>query len=455
MDINQSKNQKLQYWSAAAMLCMLTYVLYTTFGVISVFALLLLPFALYSTIKASTAFVILFILFSYFRLHEAFPVLYNFKIPKMLALAAMLGIVWHLFISLKLKPFWHTCHAMFTIFFFWITVCVFMATNRAEAMSMYTGTLSKVFLMVFVISWLINTAKLMTYTRIGIMISGALLAGVAIYNKLNGIGLIEGTRVTISREYRSQIGDPNDLSLVLLFPVAFFAGEVFNSNNKPFFRFLAFLGMLLMCWGIIATQSRGGLLGILTIMGFFISKRIKNPIVLGGIGALSGLFLLAVAGISDRQSGGAAEEGVDASAMGRIYAWQAAINMALSNPFTGVGISNFYVNYFFYSPHWDGKNHAVHSTWFQVLGEMGFVGLILFAMLIVSIFKSLRRSNLYCKSKNKESLLVNVHILQAGLFGFMVSGTFLTQAFTWPLYIVLSLTIALERLLTKEEDDKG
>ena len=83
MDINQSKNQKLQYWSAAAMLCMLTYVLYTTFGVISVFALLLLPFALYSTIKASTAFVILFILFSYFRLHEAFPVLYNFKIPKM------------------------------------------------------------------------------------------------------------------------------------------------------------------------------------------------------------------------------------------------------------------------------------------------------------------------------------------------------------------------------------
>jgi hypothetical protein len=86
---------------------------------------------------------------------------------------------------------------------------------------------------------------------------------------------------------------------------------------------------------------------------------------------------------------------------------------------------------------------------------MGFVGLILFVMLITSIFKSLRRSNLYCKSKNKESLLVNVHILQAGLFGFMVSGTFLTQAFTWPLYIVLSLTIALERLLTKEEDDKG
>lgn len=454
MDINQSKNQKLQYWSAAVMLCMLTYVLYSTFGFISVFALLLLPFALYSTIKASTFFVIMFILFSYFRLHEAFPVLYNFKIPKMLALASMLGIVWHLFISLKLKPFWHTCHAMFVIFFFWITVCVFMATNRAEAMSMFTGTLTKVFLMVFVISWLINTEKLINWTRFGIMVSGLLVACVAIYNKVNGIGLVEGTRVTISREYRSQIGDPNDLSLILLFPVSFFAGEAFNTRNKPIIRILAVIGLFVMCWGIIATQSRGGLLGILTIFGFFISKRIKNPVVLGGIGAVAGIFLLALAGISDRQSGGAAEEGVDASAMGRIYAWQAAINMALANPFTGVGISNFYVNYFFYSPHWDGKNHAVHSTWFQVLGEMGFIGLILFILLIVSIYKSLRRSNLYCKSKNKESLLVNVHILQAGLYGFMISGTFLTQAFTWPLYIVLSLTIAIERLLTKERDTK-
>ncbi|WP_241651849.1 O-antigen ligase family protein [Pseudoalteromonas phenolica] len=217
--------------------------------------------------------------------------------------------------------------------------------------------------------------------------------------------------------------------LFFSFPFLFFAGEVFNSRNKPILRFIAAIGLFVMCWGIIATQSRGGLLGILTIFGFFISKKIKNPVVLGGIGAVAGIFLLALAGINDRQSGGAAEEGVDASAMGRIYAWQAAINMALANPFTGVGISNFYVNYFFYSPHWDGKNHAVHSTWFQVLGEMGFIGLFLFILLIVSIYKSLRRSLLYCKRKNKESLLINVHILQAGLFGFMVSGTFFNSSF--------------------------
>ncbi|GAM66229.1 membrane protein sypL [Vibrio sp. JCM 19236] len=35
--------------------------------------------------------------------------------------------------------------------------------------------------------------------------------------------------------------------------------------------------------------------------------------------------------------------------MGRLYAWEAATKMAVDNPFTGVGLNNFYVNYFFYT----------------------------------------------------------------------------------------------------------
>ncbi|MGB0360640.1 MAG: hypothetical protein ACPGEF_04425, partial [Endozoicomonas sp.] len=54
---------------------------------------------------------------------------------------------------------------------------------------------------------------------------------VAVSNKLNGIGLVEGSRVTISRHLQSQIGDPNDLSLVLLFPVSFLCAELFNKES--------------------------------------------------------------------------------------------------------------------------------------------------------------------------------------------------------------------------------
>lgn len=285
------------------------------------------------------------------------------------------------------------------------------------------------------------------------MISGVTISLVALNNKMNGVGLVEGTRVTISREYRSQLGDPNDLSLVLMFPVSFLAAELFDTHANKYRRIFAGVGLILAISGVIATQSRGGLLGIAAILSFFLYQKVKNPVVVAAFGAVGMLAMMVFAGISDRQSGGAAESGVDESAMGRIYAWQAAINMAIANPFTGVGVNNFFVNYYFYSPHWDGKNHAVHSTWFQVLGETGFVGMCIFVLVIAAIYRSLSRVLCMNKLKFSPDVAVNANALKAGLLGFMVAGTFLTQAFTWPLYIILSLTIALEKLTVQNNKE--
>ncbi|WP_411019965.1 hypothetical protein, partial [Salmonella sp. ZJHZ21_0168] len=91
-----------------------------------------------------------------------------------------------------------------------------------------------VFIMVLAISWWITRFSHFSYVRLGIMISGVSIAIVALNNKMNGIGLVEGTRVTISRELRSQLGDPNDLSLVLMFPVSFLAAEMFDSDGSKF-----------------------------------------------------------------------------------------------------------------------------------------------------------------------------------------------------------------------------
>lgn len=431
----------------------LTLMLYMRFGPIAAFALLLLPFAGFLAVKISTVFIILFILFSYFRLHEVFVVLMPLKIPKMLALASLLAIAWHLFISKSLKPHWSSTHLVFVIWFVWLTVCVFSASNKGMAIEYWTGVLVKVFIMVFAISWWLTRFSHFSLVRMGIMISGISVALVALSNKMNGIGLVEGTRVTISREYRSQLGDPNDLSLVLMFPVSFLAAELFDKGANKYRRLFAAVGLLLAISGVIATQSRGGLLGIAAILSFFLYQKVKNPLVVGLCAAVAMLAMMVFAGIGDRQSGGAAEDGVDASAMGRIYAWQAAINMALSNPLTGVGVDNFYVNYYFYSPHWDGKNHAVHSTWFQVLGETGFVGIGIFVLLIASVYRSLSR--VYCINalNHNDQVAVNANALKAGLIGFMVAGTFLTQAFTWPLYIILALTIALEKITVESNKE--
>ncbi|MGL6417731.1 O-antigen ligase family protein [Aeromonas allosaccharophila] len=125
--------------------------------------------------------------------------------------------------------------------------------------------------------------------------------------------------------------------------------------------------------------------------------------------------------------------------MGRIYAWQAAWGMALGHPLVGVGLSNFYYNYFFYSPHWDGLNHAVHSTWFGVLAETGFVGLTLFVCMVAVTLRQVW----CCKLAGMPPAVITaMQGVMASMVGFVISGSFLTQGFTWPIYLELALAVA-------------
>jgi O-antigen ligase len=132
--------------------------------------------------------------------------------------------------------------------------------------------------------------------------------------------------------------------------------------------------------------------------------------------------------------------------MGRLHAWEAAIGMATDNPLTGVGLNNFYYNYFYYSPSWDGLNHAVHSTWFGVLAETGFVGLIAFVTMVTLTLRSsitTVHKVQHAASPSPPELRAISEGNLAGLVGFCISGTFLTQGFTWPIYILLALSVAV------------
>lgn len=409
----------------------------------------LLPLALITVLKLPFLVCLGFILFSFFRIHEAFPFLMPFKIPLMLALASLTALGWHFVFTKSIKPYTTNELNWFLGFFAIVTVGLVFATNRGMAIGGFTGSYVKIAIMVFAIAWLVRSRQEFAITNVMIVVCGILIGIVALQNKANGIGLVEGTRVTIGRNLGSILGDPNDLALVLSFPVSFAAGLALTKGLTRWMRLLGMIGFVVVAAAIIATQSRGGLLAILAVSGVFALAKIKSRLLVVSLGGLAGLVLLAMAGISDRSSGGASEEGIDASAAGRLYAWEAAFNMANTHPLTGVGLDNFTVSYFFYSNHWDGMNHAVHSTWFGVLAETGYIGLIVFITLVVKTVSSMRAlvKQLEVKYQNGSCppvLFCSAQSILAGLAGFCVSGTFLTQGFTWPLYILLALSMAIK-----------
>ena len=411
----------------------------------------ILPIGILFVINKPYLFAVAFVVFSFFRIHEAFPVLYSLHIPQLLAMATLGSLSWHLFLSHSIKIFWSRELTWFAVFFFLATFGILFATNRPHAITLWSGVYVKIAIMVLALAWLTRKESDFSLMARMVTLAGVVVGGVALHNKANGIGLVEGTRVTISRDIGSILGDPNDLSLVLLFPASFALALALTTGLKKMDRLLGGLAFIVIVMAIIATQSRGGLLGIAAIMGLAGMRIIKSKVVLIGIGAVALMILFAVAGISNRSSGGAQEEGVDESAMGRIYAWGAATRMGLTHPFTGVGINNFLVNYYQYSSHWDGKNHAVHSTWFSVLAETGILGFIVFLAMVIRNVRSARATlhmldGIDPKSPHYYPMVFAMsQAVSAGFAGFVISGTFLNQSLSWPFYVLLALNVATTR----------
>ncbi|WP_135078818.1 O-antigen ligase family protein [Terasakiella sp. SH-1] len=407
-----------------------------------VVALALVPVVGFIALKFPFLMVLGFVIFSFFRIHEVFPQLYPLRIPQLLAMGTLASLAFN-FTTQRIKIYWRDELSVFMIFFSLVTIGVFLATNRSEAMGSWSGTYVKIMIMVFAIAWLsqsIRSFAILIYSMLG---AGVVVGAVTLSNKIKGIGLVEGTRVTIGRDIGSMLGDPNDLALVLLFPASFALALIFTPKSGWLAKLCGILCFITVLSAIIATQSRGGLLGITAVMSVFGYRKIKNKALFFSLGGIALVCLFILAGVSDRASGGAHEEGIDESAMGRIHAWNAAIGMALHHPLTGVGINNFLSNYYMYSDFWDGKNHAVHSTWFGVLAETGLLGLLIFLGLIFLLLRN--GLNTMNRLQNHPSPIANAmaQAVFAGLIGFCTSGTFLTMGFTWPVYILLSLSVAI------------
>ena len=414
---------------------------------IALLPLAVIPLGLMFILRKPFVVCLTFIMFSFFRLHEVFPQLDPIKIPLLTALGSYFVLAWHIILTQKVQVYWRREHTIFARFFGWVVIGIAFSSYPPVAFGSFTSVYVKIGIMVLAISWLMTEHWHFKLAHLLIICSGLAVGGVTLYNNANGIGMVEETRVTIPG---TSLGDPNDLSLVLSFPMSYAVALATTKGTGKFRTLIGLVGIVVFVSSIIATQSRGGLLATIAVFGIFGLRIIKSKLLLISIGSFGLLILVAAAGISDRKSGGAAEDGVDESAMGRIHAWEAAFNMGVRNPLTGVGLSLFLDNYWNYATHSraEGKAHVTHSTWFQVLAESGFVGLALFGFMIFTIFMSIRDS-LARLDRNKGSPEYDPHMTAiavgtyAGLAGFCVSGTFLSQGFLWPVYIITSISIAI------------
>ena len=188
-------------------------------------------------------------------------------------------------------------------------------------------------------------------------------------------------------------GDENSTAAIILMvmPIILYLYKL--ASNKIFKNGcgLVFLGCIV---AVIGTYSRGGFIGLIIFYFIFMSSS-KNKFI--SILILMVVFFVGASLVPESwfdRIHSTANAGSDASFMGRVVQWKVLTLMAFDHPLLGAGpIANMdpliwgpYAarlasELTFISTPPPDYPHASHSIYFQVLGEYGFTGLIIYLAL--------------------------------------------------------------------------
>lgn len=410
-------------------------------GVI-IIAIMLSIFYLFLFINRPKVGLIIFVILNFIRPTDTFPILAAIPLAKIVGGLTLLSIIFKYIITKKIvlgnKQMLLLLAFSVTLFIsvpfsFWPSLSIEVAMDFLKVL---------VFYFIFV-----NVVKKFSYLR---SVSLVALTCIIILCLSTIYSYFLETERAASIIGSGLFGDANDLALILVTGIPL-SGFV-KMGRKPGLAMNALQWgiVFLLITGIITTASRGGFLGLISVLIVFIIKG-KNKI--SGIIMLSLAAIIFVvfipADISHRYSTiGTYEE--DASAMGRINAWKAGIQMMVTRPLNGVGAGCFGMAYgTAYQPGGgQGRWTAPHNTLIQVGAETGLTGLA--AFLYLYFFCIIRLKNLSLSSQKEIGMKIveTRNIIIASLIGYGVCALFLTQAFNFMFYFLIASTATLENINT-------
>ena len=230
------------------------------------------------------------------------------------------------------------------------------------------------------------------------------------------------------------------IALVMVIPLMYFLRTIANSKWVKH-GLLAAMGLSTMA--VFGSQSRGAFLAILVMMLFLWIKSSKK-LFLGVL--MVALLPVAIGFMPDTwtermRTIETYEE--DSSAMGRINAWAMAFNLANDRPLVGGGFEIYNAKTFAkYAP--DPTDvHAAHSIYFQILGEHGYVGLVLFLSIGFVAWATARRIIKISRSNPDLAWAASfAGAIQVSLLGYAAGGAFVNIGY-WEIqyYLIMALMV--------------
>lgn len=247
------------------------------------------------------------------------------------------------------------------------------------------------------------------------------------------VGLFGTTSITGRVRYRGELQDPNELALAICATLPFLFAFAARKRKRRW-KLWALLGTLAILWCVVATQSRGGQLVFLAVLGVFFIQRIGwKGIVLGAVLALPVLML-----------GGRSDSRADASTMQRYEAWSAGSDMFRSNPIFGVGHRQFTEHHYL----------TAHNSYVLTPAELGIIGMVLWGCIVYMTIKiPLTGALRYRGVPGADAAHTWGLAILAAMAGFLIQMTFLSLSYHSMLWIYFGISGAYYSAVKAHDPD--
>lgn len=364
----------------------------------------------------------------------------SFRLNLMIAVATVLG-----WLFAKKEKFLQTNVTFFLI------ICIALH-----------ATLSTIFSLVPEISWPLWNRHIKTFVLIifimSIMINRvrvhALVWVIAIsigYFSVQGggIGIVTLGGGKVVGPPNSQIADNNHLALAMVITLPIMNYLRVNSGNL-LVKYTLLFTMGLSLIAVLLTYSRGGLISLCAMLVFLWLKsrnKIAIAIIVGIVGVPVVQFM-PEKWINRMETIKTASD-EDSSFLARLRSWETSFNLSNARPFLGGGFSSTQAPevYTRYRSSDDPSNaRAAHSIYFQVLGDLGYVGFALYwTLFIVGWFNARMIISLAGSTPALRWAEDLASMIQVSMIGFVVGGAALSMAYYDMIIALLAILECLKR----------
>jgi len=251
------------------------------------------------------------------------------------------------------------------------------------------------------------------------------------------------------------------LALLMIVPLILF---LIKTINRKVGRYVLGGCLFLVAVSIAGSFSRGALVASLALAVFLIARtrRSKAFILLAAV-TVGFIAVVMPQSWYDRMGTIQTYE-EDSSAQKRLNSWHFAWEYAKDHPIVGGGFGVFRSEeaYQKYAPRsdegWVGLD--AHNIYFQVLAEHGFVGLVLFVLVLFSAWRDLGRvirqhqKDINEWALNSENTAALATALQGSLLAFCVGGMFLSLAYFDLPYMIIGMAVSLAFQINRASHEK-